>query len=168
MQLPHDGRMAVMDELIGFLFAILFWRILLAALCGLAVGMLATQIFPGFGAGAVATATLLALLGGVLWQASAIAATAPPDAPKAEQQPISRPIAFLGIALVGLLVGGVFDYLLSSGLIALSVLVVSAIVLVSVGGAITRTPVYLKDLLFMAVALVTGFAAPWAIVTLLS
>ena len=107
-------------------------------------------------------------MGGVLWQASAIAATAPPDAPKAEQQPISRPIAFLGIALVGLLVGGVFDYLLSSGLIALSVLVVSAIVLVSVGGAITRTPVYLKDLLFMAVALFTGFAAPWAIVTLLS
>jgi hypothetical protein len=160
--------MAAMDELIGLLFAILFWRALLAALCGLAVGMLATQIFPGFGTGAVATVTLLALLGGVMWHASAIAAAAPSDAPKAEQQPISRPIAFLGIALVGLLLGGVYDYLLSSGLIALSVLIVSSIVLVSVGGAITKTPVYLKDLLFMVTALVTGSVTPWAIVTLLS
>jgi hypothetical protein len=157
-----------MDELIGFLFAILFWRVLFAALCGFAVGMLVAQVFPGFGAGAVATVTLLALSGGVLWQASAIAATAPPDAPKAEQQPISRPIAFLGIALVGLLVGGVYDYLLSSGLIALAVLVVSSIVLVSVGGAITKTPVYLKDLLFMVAALAAGCVTPWAIVALLS
>jgi hypothetical protein len=152
-----------MDELISLLFAILLWRVVLAALFGFAAGMALMQILPGFGAGAVATATLLALFGGVMWHASAIAAAAPPDAPKAEQQPISRPIAFLGIALVGL-----YDYLLSSGLIALSVLIVSSIVLVSVGGAITKTPVYLNDLLFMVAALVTGFATPWAIVTLLS
>jgi hypothetical protein len=157
-----------MDELISLLFAILLWRVVLAALFGFAAGMALMQILPGFGAGAVATATLLALFGGVMWHASAIAAAAPPDAPKAEQQPISRPIAFLGIALVGLLVGGLYDYLLSSGLIALSVLIVSSIVLVSVGGAITKTPVYLNDLLFMVAALVTGFATPWAIVTLLS
>jgi hypothetical protein len=102
-----------------------------------------------------------------MWHASVIAAAAPAGAPQAEQQPISRPIAFLGIALVGLLVGGVYDYLLSSGPIALSVLVVSSIVLVSVGGAITKTPVYLKDLLFMVAALVAGFVVPWAIATLL-
>ncbi|WP_280811531.1 hypothetical protein [Variovorax boronicumulans] len=157
-----------MDELIGLLFAILLWRIALAAFFGFAVGMAAAQIFPGFGAGAVATVTLLALFGGVMWHASAIASAAPADAPKAEQQPISRPIAFLGIALVGLLVGSVYDYLLSSGPIALSVLIVSSIVLVCVGGAITKTPVYLTDLLFMVAALVTGFVTPWAIVTLLS
>ena len=160
--------MVAMDELIGLLFAILLWRVVLAALFGFTIGMALTQIFPGFGAGAVATVTLLALLGGVMWHASAIAAAAPADAPKAEQLPISRPIAFVGIALVGLLVGGVYNYLLSSGLVALSVLIVSSIVLVSVGGAITKTPVYLKDLLFMVAALVAGFVTPWAIVTLLS
>jgi hypothetical protein len=160
--------MAAMDELIGLLFAILLWRVVLAALFGFAAGMALVQIFPGFGAGAVATVTLLALFGGVMWHASAIAAAAPADAPKAEQQPISRSIAFLGIALVGLLVGGLYDHLLSSGPIALADLIVSSIVLVSIGGVITKTPVYLNDLLFMVAALVAGFVTPWAIVTLLS
>lgn len=157
-----------MDEFIGLLVAILVWRTALATLAGLSVALVLAWLFPAFGIGAGVLLTLVALTAGLVWEAKAGSGNSPTGAPKAEEQPVSGPIAFLGIAVMGTMWGSVASYLLDSGVIALLLLVALPFVLGPVVGAVTKRPVFLNDLLFAAVALALGFMTPWAVTQLLS
>jgi FtsH-binding integral membrane protein len=163
-----NGAPETMDELIGLLVAILVWRTALATLAGLSVALVLAWLFPAFGIGAGMLLTLVALTAGLVWEAKAASQDSPPGAPKAEDQPVSRPIAFLGIAVMGTMWGSVASYLLDSSVIALLLLVALPFVLGPVVGAVTKKPIFLNDLLFAAVALALGFMTPWAVTQLLS
>lgn len=157
-----------MDDFIGLLVVLLFWRTVLATLVGLSFGLLLGWIFPALGIGVAVLTTLISMVAGLTWESMAATSGSAPGVPKAEEQPISRPIAFLGIALIGMMWGGVADYLLDSRLIAFLLVVVSPFVVLPVFGAVTRKPVFINDMLFATIALVSGIAVPWAIVALLS
>lgn len=157
-----------MDELIGLLVAILVWRTVLTTLAGLSAALILAWLLPAFGIGAGVLLTLAALTAGLVWEAKAASGDSPPGAPKAEDQPVARPIAFLGIAVMGTMWGSVASYLLDSNVIALLLLIALPFVLGPVAGAVTKKPVFLNDLLFAAVALALGFMAPWAITQLFS
>lgn len=152
-----------MDELVGLLAALLFWRVVLATLLGLSAALLLALIFPAFGGGPVLLLTLVSLTAGLVWQAAASAPAAPPGAPRPEEQPVARPIAFAGIAVIGLAWGGVADHLLGSSLLAFMLLLAAPFVVGPLAGAVTRRPVYLNDLLWACAALAAGFFTPWAI-----
>lgn len=151
-----------MEELIGLLAALLFWRVVLATLAGLSAAVLLALAFPGFGLGPVFLVTLLSFTAGAVWQAAASTAALPPAARKAEEKPISRPIAYLGLAAMGVAWGGVAEYLVGSTLIAFLLVMAAPFVVGPIAGAVTRRPVYLYELFLAALALAVGFFTPWA------
>lgn len=157
-----------MDELIGLLAAILFWRVVIAILAGLLISSILGLLVPTFGATAAILLTVIAFGVGIGWHVSATTPAAKPGEVTAENQPISRPIAFLGLALVGILWGGLVEYATGSYWIAFAVLLVTPFLLGPVADVLTRQPVYLKDLIFTSAAMVLGAATPFGIGAFLS
>jgi hypothetical protein len=155
-----------MDELIGLLAGLIFWRAVLATVTGLAAGLLLALIFPVFAGGPVILVALMSFAAGMVWHAAATSPTPPPGTKTPEEKPISRPLAFVGIAVMGLMWGSVAHYLMDSRLVALLLLVAAPFALGPLAGVATRRPVYLNDLLFASVALGAGFFTPWAIARL--
>jgi hypothetical protein len=152
-----------MDELIGLLAALLFWRVVLATVAGLSAALLLALVIPAFGGGPVALVTLLSFAAGMVWHA-AVVSPGPPAGTKApEEKPVARPIACVGIAVMGMAWGSVSHYLTGSTLIAVLLLVAMPLVLGPAAGAVTRKPVYLGELLFVSAALVAGFFTPMLI-----
>ncbi|MGJ7567181.1 hypothetical protein ACSFBM_25255 [Variovorax sp. GB1R11] len=146
----------------------LFWRAVLAGVLGLSAALLLAMVFPAFGVGPVALVTLLSFTAGMVWHAAAASPTPPPGTKAPEEKPVSRPLAFVGIAVMGVMWGSVAHYLLDSRIIALLLLVAAPFAFGPLAGVATRRPVYLNDLLFTSAALGAGFFTPWAIAKLFS
>ncbi|MFM9923748.1 hypothetical protein VLK31_12225 [Variovorax sp. H27-G14] len=149
-----------MDDLIGLLAALLFWRVVLATVTGLSVALLLAWVIPAFSGGLVALVTLLSFAACTVWHAAATSPVSPAGTRPPEEKPVARPIAFLGIAVMGAAWGSVSHYLTGSALIAGLLLVAVPLVLGPAAGALTRKPVYVSDLVFVSVALVAGFLTP--------
>ncbi len=155
-----EENKGTMDDLIGLLAALLFWRVVLATVTGLSAALLLAWVIPAFGGGPVVLVSLLSFTAGMVWHAAATSPVLPAGTKAPDGKPVARPIAFLGIAVMGAAWGSVSYYFTGSALIAGLLLVAVPLVLGPAAGALTRKPVYVSDLVFVSVALVAGFLIP--------
>lgn len=103
-----------MDDLITLLVAFVYWRIVVSTLVACAVALLLNNLVPAFTAGHGLSLVVTAIVFGIYWQGRAEAGLSITE--RMEEPVISRPVAFLGLALIGALWGGGFAYLLRSAL----------------------------------------------------
>jgi len=147
-----------MDDLLAELLLSLAWRLWVPILLGGVSALIAGQAIGGVAAFAL---FVIGLGWGLLWQGRWMTRSLNLGEPPA--QPIARPIAFLGYALVGGLWGGfAAEY---SGSVAAGALGLVAAVLL-VGGwnlAVRKRAVQPAYLLFAALALLSGLGALWLI-----
>lgn len=150
-----------MDEWVGLLAGLLFWRIVLVTSLGLVVAMGLAALFPSMHGGVNVALVLFAFGGGLLWH---VRATEPLQTqPRLEDAPISKPVAFLGLMAVGIGWGGILQYATGSNLLAATALLLSPFVFAPVATRLTRRSLPLRTQVFGACAMITGYAVPLVI-----
>ena len=115
---------AFMEDVLSALVALIFWRILLCTVGSIALALSLSNAIAPFTAEYSITLVILGVALGMYWQSRAEAAWTVTESIKAPK--ISRPVAFLGLAFIGLIVGGAFAELFSSKLFGAVSLVVGA------------------------------------------
>jgi len=146
------------DDFLAGLLLLFSWRFWVPALMGSVAALFAGQAIGGLAAFAL---FVIGLGWGLLWQGRWMTRSLNLGEPPA--QPIARPIAFLGYALVGGLWGG-FAAEYSGSVVAAAMGLVAAVLLV--GGwnlAVRKRAVQPAYLLFAALALLSGLGALWLI-----
>ena len=141
-------------------FLIYAWRVALSAAAGAVIALALKSIFPSLPAGALFTLVFAATSIGVVWNVAVVSAR---DAAAGRAQPqISRLVAFLGVALIG----GVWGGLTEAALGATAALAITAIgpwLLGPVFAAISKQPLRVGSVAFAMFAAVLGFVTPHAI-----
>ena len=153
-----------MDHLLeAAAFFIQLWRLALCIAAAVVVAFVLKALFPGLPAGVLFALVFVAASVGVIWHVGVLSAReASAGRPEAK---ISKPIGFLGIALIGGLWGG----LAASALGVAAALVATVLVPWLLGplvAVISKQPVPVGSIAFATVAATVGFAAPHAITLL--
>jgi hypothetical protein len=115
----------LMDALVDILYVLCRWRLVLSLATSVAVAVVLSNVFAWFTAGYCVALAIFGAAFGIIWQArgdAGVSLTADVASP-----PISKPVAFLSFAFVGVVWGGVATYLFNSFAIAASALVVFAV-----------------------------------------
>lgn len=150
-----------MDQLFEAAFlAIQLWRALLCAVVGALVAFLLSQFFPSLPTSVWFALTFGGAAIGIVWQAAVSSAREAAADHKAA--PISKPVAFLGIALVGGLWGSAVASAAGAS-VAVLTLVIGPALLGPLFGHIAKQTITPAAIAFATMACVTGFAAPYAI-----
>ena len=150
-----------MDEWLGLLAGLLFWRVVFATGFGLAVAMGCGALFPSVHGAVILVMVLVAFGGGLLWH---VHATEPlPNQPRLEDAPISPPIAFLGLMAIGIFWGGILQFATGSPLFAATALVLSPFVFAPVTTRLTRRSLSMRAQVFCALAMIVGYGVPLVI-----
>ncbi|MGA0612325.1 hypothetical protein [Caldimonas sp. KR1-144] len=148
-----------MEELLSAILAIVLWRVVAGALVGALLAFALAAAFPSFNAAAGFTIVFLGIASGVVWQAvvssTCSAATRHP--------PMSRVVAFLGLAAVGGLWGSLVEAAAGSPIVALIVLFLSPSLLSPLAAKLSHTSVSQRQVLFATCAFAIGYAIPYAI-----
>jgi hypothetical protein len=146
----------VMNEFFTAIGAILLWRLLLGLAGSVALAAVLALLFQEFTGGYVVATVLLGTAFGAYWQsrrASGLTLTQPVAEPR-----IGRAIAFAGLALVGLLVGGFAGEVLHSKVLGVVALLLGAALVAFWSEARSKRPFSLRIWTFGSLALVTGYA----------
>lgn len=145
-----------MDALIEVLYLLLNWRFVLSLVASIVVALILSSTFQGFTAGYCITLVLCGTGFGILWQGRGEAGLTLSDS--MPPTPISKPVAFMGFALMGFFWGIVATFLLKSLLLA----ALSLIAAVAVVGAwyqfVLKRPASVSYLAFSAVSLLAGYS----------
>jgi hypothetical protein len=149
-----------MEYLAGLVAAFLFWRVVAAVVASVAVGALISLFIPEYGPASIAVCSLLGVATGLIWQSQA---DHPGVVTPEVEAPMSKPVAFLGLAFVGGIWGGLGEVFFHSALIPASALVLAPFVVGPVIGALVKRNYAFGQLAFAACALVSGVAVPYAI-----
>lgn len=148
-----------MEELLAALTGILFWRVLLALAGGVLVIAALYALVPSLSAAYGFTLMFLALTAGIVWESVAQS----PRAVAAEKQPISRPVAFLGMTLIGGLWGTLVELATGSVAVSFAVLLLSPALSSPLVSALTGTGLSRQQIVIATLALLMGYAAPYVI-----
>ncbi|MDD4911948.1 MAG: hypothetical protein PHP57_06595 [Sideroxydans sp.] len=147
-----------MEEIIGVIWAVLNWRILLCVVSPLVVALGLSKIL-GFNTEPGIFFNLLLLGGyfGAFWQMRSEAGKKLTDSVEPTQ--ISKPIAFIGLAFVGGMLGAIESSIFGSATLgALALVVVVALIALWYRIAL-RQEISLPHLVFLSVSLLVGFSA---------
>ena len=154
-----------MDEWIGLLVGLLFWRIVLVTGLGLVVAMGLAALFPSMHGGVNVALVLFAFGGGLLWHGRT---TEPArDQPGLEEAPVSAPVAFLGLMFIGFSWGGLLEFLIGVPLVVATLLLLSPFLFAPVLAWLTRRSLAMRAKVFGSVAMIAGYAVPYIIFWLL-
>lgn len=148
-----------MEELLAALTGILFWRVLLALAGGALVIAALYALVPSLSAAYGFTLMFLALTAGIVWESVAQS----PRAVTAEKQPISRPVAFLGMTLIGGLWGTLVELATGSVAVSFAVLLLSPALSSPLVSVLTGTGLSRQQIVIATLALLMGYAAPYVI-----
>lgn len=147
---------APMDEILAALIALIHWRLVLSAIGSIAMAVALSHLIPAFTAAYCITLVIFGTTFGMVWQGRADSGLRLTE--KTEEPPMSWPVAFFGVAFIGLIAGGFFAELFGSqigGAIALSL---SAGVITLWFKFIQHRTISLRSLVFYLVALLTGYS----------
>lgn len=103
-----------MEEILSTLAALLFWRVILSTAGSIALALVLSTVIPPFTAEYCITVVILGVAFGVYWQDRADADLTITE--RVEEPKITRPVAFLGLTLIGLICGAAFAELFNSKL----------------------------------------------------
>lgn len=146
-----------MDQLLEAITAIRYWRVLLCVLLSAAVAVAASHALSWFTGAAGLALVLVAFAFGLLWHGRAAAGLA--LSASVASPPISRPVAALGFALIGLFWGGMLSAFTGS-LIAGGLLLAACPFAVAVlRAALLKRRPYWAYAGFASIALLVGFAS---------
>jgi hypothetical protein len=149
-----------MEYVAGLIAAFLFWRVVVAVVASLAVGGLIAMVIPESGPASIAICSLLGAATGLIWQSQA---QYPAGLTPEVEAPMSKPVAFLGLAFVGGIWGGLGEIFFHSALVPALALLLAPFVVGPVIGALVKRNYAFGQLAFAACALVSGLAVPYAI-----
>jgi hypothetical protein len=138
------------------LAVLVFWRVILGALGSIALALLLSHFIAPFTAEYGITVAILGIAFGVYWQSRADAGLSINE--KVEEQKISRPIAFLGLALIGLVCGAGLAELFDSRLLGAAALLACATLLALWRHHTKPPPISRGALAFTLVALLAGYS----------
>ena len=158
--------MDALESLSVFFVAFRYWRITICTLFGIVLATVLAQLTSWFSVEAAYLFAFLASSAGVVWQIAVISAKEAAN-PQLKPTSISRPVAFLGVAAIGGLVG----HLAASTLgvtTAIVVVVIAPFLLAPLFASITKHSISLRQTLFALFASLVGLATPYAIYFLLS
>ncbi len=145
-----------MDEILAALIALIHWRFVLSAIGSIAMAVVLSNFIPAFTAAYCITLAIFGMTFGIVWQGRADSGLSLTE--KTDEPPISRPVAFVGLASIGLIAGGFFAELFGTqigGAIALSL---SACIVTLWFRFIQNRIFGLRSLVFSLVALLTGYS----------
>ncbi len=143
-----------MESTLAVIAALVLWRLVVSVVLAAAVAVLVALALPGNPA-LVIGIVILGTVAGTFWQSKAWF----PANPKATDISISWPVAVLALAFVGLVWGGLLEFVTQSPLIAFAVLVSTPFAISPVVVAITRRSLSAPQLLFGSFAISSGYAA---------
>ena len=155
-----------MDHVVAGILALLHWRLLLSVATGIAASFLLSNAIAWFGSGASIALVLVAFAFGLLWQGRAEAGVGLFE--RVPEPPISRPVAAMGLAMIGFIWGGWLAVWTGSSIASAAILVGLCVLVVTILAATQRRPVGLSRLVFSTSCLLAGFAGllalqAWAI-----
>jgi hypothetical protein len=146
-----------MEEIFGVIWALFNWRLLLCIVSPIAVAFGLSKAFafnPGLGM--FFNLFLLGTSFGVVWQTrseAGVKLTAPFQPTK-----VSKPIAFLGLAVVGALLGAIESSIFGSAILGTLALVVAVAIIALWYRFALRQEVSQSYLIFLAASLIIGFS----------
>ena len=149
-----------MDHLFELFAAVALWRVLLCSAIGVAVAFLLNLLIPAFGPAGGFFVAFVGAAVGVVWQIRVVSAKE--AAAGRTVQPLSKPVSFLGIALIGGVWGGLAGATIGP-LPAAIALVVVPLLLAPLFASIAKQPITRGQQVFAITALLIGFATPYAI-----
>ena len=147
-----------MDHLLELAAALLFWRMVVALVASLIIGLVLALLIPSLGGAAVVACLVFGATAGILWQTRAL-----PVGQAAPVESISKPVAFLGLAFVGAVWGGLGTFAFGSVTIPLVVLALAPIVFGPLISGLVGRKLSLRQLLLGSCALTVGLLVPFAI-----
>ena len=113
-----------MDEIISAISALLVWRFVISTLGAIVLAALLSHLFSPFTAEFCITLVILGATIGIYWQGRSESSLSLME--KVEEPEISPPVAFIGLAFIGLVVGGLLGELFDSKLGGVFALILSA------------------------------------------
>ena len=147
-----------MEEFLGIVWAVFHWRILLCVFAPLGIALGVSQLF-GFppNIGMLFNIFLLGIWLGVIWQSRSEDGMKLSDSFQATK--VSKPIAFVAIALIGALLGAVESAIFESAIFgAISLFVV--VILIGLWSLIVQgKKIPIGGLVFLTSSLLLGFAS---------
>ncbi len=151
----------LMDQLLEVVFlAAVLWRAVLGAAFGALAAFLTSLVFPALPGAAWFALSFVGGSLGFIWHAGVVSAREAANGRKAE--PISGPISFLGIALIG----GLWGWLVASAfgiVVAVLTLLVMPSVLGPIFGRVANQQVAPRAIVFATIASLVGFSVPYAV-----
>ena len=144
-----------MNEIVYALIALLHWRLVFSTGGSVALAFTLSTFIPLFTAAYCVTLVTCGFAFGLVWQSRADSGV--PLTQKTKNQEISKPVAFVGLAFIGLIAGGFLAELLGSifiGAVALSV----CAALVALWSRRTLRPTGLRSFVFSLVSLFVGYS----------
>lgn len=145
-----------MEEILSALTALFFWRVLLSTAGSMALALALSTAIPTFTAECSITLVILGIAFGAYWQGRSGADLT--IAERVEEPRISRPVAFLGLAFIGLICGAVFAELSNSRLFGTVALLVGATLVALWNHHVQRQPFSRGAFAFTLVSLLTGYS----------
>ena len=145
-----------MESVLELLAALMVWRLLLSVGVSLLLALALSQAFAAFTAGYCIALVLLGTGFGIVWHSRAEAgigllAPVPPT-------PVSKPVAFLGLLLIGFFCGGLASVFLGSSILG-AVALVSSVAVVGLWCRFAlRRALSLNYLAFACASLLSGLA----------
>ena len=144
-----------MNELVSALIALMHFRLVLSTVGSIALAFTLSTFIPFFTAAYCVTLVTCGFAFGLVWQSRADSGLALTQ--KTKNQEISKPVAFIGLALIGLITGGFFAELFGSGFIGAVALSVCT-ALVALWSRFTMRPTGLRSFVFSLISLLVGYS----------
>ena len=149
-----------MDEILAALVALVHWRLVLSTLGSIALAVALSNVITLFTAAYGITLVIFGFTFGLFWQGRTDSGLSLSE--KTEDPEISKPVAFIGLAFIGLVAGGFLGELFGSmvgGAIALSV----CAGIVALWCRLTRRRITLRSFLFSFFSLLVGYSILFAL-----
>lgn len=150
-----------MEDALSALVALIIWRILVCTVGSMALAFAISRAIPSFTAEYCIALVILGTVCGLYWQSRTEAKLTAPES--VDDSEISKPVAFLGLAFLGLIVGGVFAELFSSKLWGAVSLAVGATSVAAWYHYAKHRPVSREAFAFAMASLLAGF---WVVLLL--
>lgn len=145
-----------MNSILSAFIALLQWRLVLCTLGAIVVAVMLSNALPTFTAGYCLALAILGVAFGIYWQVRADASVAFTQV--VPESHICTPVAFLGLAFIGLLCGGVLTAMLGSRLLGAVALLLGGVIVALWYRFVKHQPLQLRSVAFAFVSLLAGYS----------
>lgn len=154
-----------MDEIFAIVVALIHWRLVVSMLGSVALALVLSNAIAAFTAPYCITLAMWGAAFGVIWQGRANAGLRLSD--KIETPAISKPFAWIGLAFIGLVAGGVLATLFDSWIVGGGALLISTGIVTAWFCLTQRRFVPLRSMMLALFAVLSGYVcwlllAAWA------